>query len=80
MLYEARGRCAAEQVGEARLPCGTLEIGVIMRVLDGAEISQDDVLDLEFEAGGQLLAALNDAYIKLLDSRTIANNGLEIAI
>jgi len=51
-----------------------------MRVLDGAEISQDDVLDLEFEAGGQLLAALNDAYIKLLDSRTIANNGLEIAI
>jgi len=42
-------------------------IGVIMRVLDGAEISQDDVLDLEFEAEGQLLAALNDAYIKLLE-------------
>ena len=40
-------------------------IGVIMRLLDGAEISQDDVLDLEFEAEGQLLAALNDAYIKL---------------
>jgi hypothetical protein len=42
-------------------------IGVIMRVLDGAEISQDDVLDLELEAEGQLLAALNDAYIKLLE-------------
>jgi len=33
----------------------------------GAEISQDNVLDLEFEAEGQLLAALNDAYIKLLE-------------
>jgi hypothetical protein len=42
-------------------------IGVIMRVLDGAEISEDDVLDLEFEADGELLAALNDAYIKLLE-------------
>jgi hypothetical protein len=42
-------------------------IGVIMRVLDGAEISQDDVLDLEFEADSELLAALNQAYIKLLE-------------
>jgi hypothetical protein len=42
-------------------------IGAIMRVLDGAEISQDDVLDLEFEAEGELLAALNEAYIKLLE-------------
>jgi hypothetical protein len=42
-------------------------IGVIMRVLDGAEISQDDVLELEFEAEGELLAALNEAYIKLLE-------------
>ena len=40
-------------------------IGAIMRVLDGAEISRDDVLALEFEADGELLAALNDAYIKL---------------
>ena len=38
-----------------------------MRVLDGAEISQDDVIDLEFEADGELLAALNEAYIKLLE-------------
>jgi len=42
-------------------------IGAIMRVLDGAEVSQDDVLDLEFEAEGELLAALNEAYIKLLE-------------
>jgi len=42
-------------------------IGVIMRVLDGAEISQDDVIDLEFEADGELLAALNEAYIKQLE-------------
>lgn len=42
-------------------------VGVIMRVLDGAEISPDDVLDLEFEADGELLAALNEAYIKLLE-------------
>jgi len=42
-------------------------IGVIMRVLDGAEVSQEEVLDLEFEAEGELLAALNEAYIKLLE-------------
>jgi hypothetical protein len=42
-------------------------IGVIMRVLDGAEISEDDVLDLEFEADGELLAVLNEAYINLLE-------------
>jgi len=42
-------------------------IGAIMRVLDGAEISQDDVLALEFDADGELLAALNKAYIKLLE-------------
>jgi len=42
-------------------------IGAIMRVLDGAELSQDDILALEFEADGELLAALNNAYIKLLE-------------
>jgi hypothetical protein len=41
--------------------------GAIMRVLDGAEISQDDVLALEFEADGELLAALNEAHTKLLE-------------
>ncbi|HMA73917.1 MAG TPA: hypothetical protein VKP67_20910 [Xanthobacteraceae bacterium] len=42
-------------------------IGIIMRVLDGAEISEEEVLDLEFEAEGELLVALNEAYIKLLE-------------
>lgn len=40
-------------------------IGAIMCVLDGAEISRDDVLALEFEAEGELLAALNEAHTKL---------------
>jgi hypothetical protein len=42
-------------------------IGIIMRVLDHAEIAEAEVLDLEFEAEGELLAALNNAYIKLLE-------------
>jgi hypothetical protein len=42
-------------------------IGIIMRVLDNAEITEGEVLDLDFEAEGELLAALNDAYIKLLE-------------
>ena len=42
-------------------------IGIIMRVLDHAEVAEAEVLDLDFEAEGQLLAALNDAYIKLLE-------------
>jgi hypothetical protein len=42
-------------------------IGIIMRVLDHAEIDRAEVLDLDFEAEGGLRAALNDAYIKLLE-------------
>jgi len=42
-------------------------IGIIMRVLDHAEIDQAEVLDLDFEAEGELGAVLNDAYIKLLE-------------
>jgi hypothetical protein len=42
-------------------------IGIIMRVLDRAEIAEAEVLDLDFEAEGELLAVLNDAYIKLLE-------------
>jgi hypothetical protein len=38
-----------------------------MRVLDGAEISQDDAVALEFEADGELLATLNMAHSKLLE-------------
>ena len=36
-------------------------------MLDGAEISQADVEDLGFEGEGDVQAALNDAYIKLLE-------------
>lgn len=42
-------------------------IGVIMRVLDHAEIAEAEVLDLKFEAEGELQVVLNDAYIKLLE-------------
>ena len=42
-------------------------IGVLMRVLDGGEISQHEVEDLAFEAEGDLQTALNEAYIKLME-------------
>jgi hypothetical protein len=42
-------------------------VGIIMRVLDQAEITEVEVLDLEFEADGELLDALNAAYINLLE-------------
>jgi hypothetical protein len=42
-------------------------IGLLMRALGGGEVTQAEVLDLDFEADGELLAALNDAYIKLLE-------------
>jgi hypothetical protein len=42
-------------------------IGVLMRVLAGGEISRGEVEDLAFEAEGELQAAVNEAYIKLLE-------------
>ena len=42
-------------------------VGVLMRVLDGAEVTQDEIADLSFDAEGELRAALNEAYIKLLE-------------
>jgi hypothetical protein len=42
-------------------------IGILMRVLGNAEITQDEVLDLDFDADGELLAAVNEAYIRLLE-------------
>jgi len=41
-------------------------IGVLMRVLDGEEVTQAEVEDLGFEGEGDVQAALNDAYITLL--------------
>ena len=42
-------------------------VGTIMRVLDHAEITEAEVLDLDFDAGGEARPAVNDAYIKLLE-------------
>ena len=42
-------------------------VGVLMRVLGGGEVLRDEVMDLSFDADGELLAALNEAYIKLLE-------------
>jgi hypothetical protein len=42
-------------------------VGLLMRVLGGEDITQVDVEDLGFEGEGDVQAALNDAYIKLLE-------------
>lgn len=42
-------------------------VGVLMQVLDGAEITQADVEDLEFEGEGDVQVALNDACSTLLE-------------
>jgi hypothetical protein len=42
-------------------------VGLLMRALDDGEITEEDVLDLEFRADGEVLAALNEAYIHLLE-------------
>ena len=36
-----------------------------MRVLDGGEVLPAELNDLDFEAEGELAAALNEAFIKL---------------
>jgi hypothetical protein len=46
-------------------------IGVLMRVLDGGEVSHEDLDDLGFEADGELEEALNEAYVQL---REFAND------
>lgn len=42
-------------------------VGVLMRVVGGGEVTPEEVVDLGFEADGDLDMALNDAYIKLLE-------------
>ena len=42
-------------------------VGVLMRILDEAEVSQAELIDLSFDAEGELHVALTDAYIKLLE-------------
>jgi hypothetical protein len=40
-------------------------VGVLMRVLGGGEVLPAELNDLEFEAEGELAAAVNEAFIKL---------------
>ncbi len=42
-------------------------IGTLMRVIDGDEVSTEELGELSFEAEGELQLALNEAYIKLLE-------------
>jgi hypothetical protein len=46
-------------------------IGIIMSVLDGAEVTHEELDDLAFEADGELETALNEAYVRL---REFAND------
>jgi hypothetical protein len=41
-------------------------VGLLMRALDGQAVTPAAVMDCAFEADGELLEALNKAYIKLL--------------
>ena len=42
-------------------------VGVLRRVLDGGEVSQAELADLDFARYGDLRAELMQAYIKLLE-------------
>src|SRR5215831_11213255 len=44
-------------------------IGAIMCVLDGAEILEDEIVDLAFDADGELLDALNEALLEFAHDR-----------
>jgi hypothetical protein len=56
-------------------------IGVLMCVLDGGEISHEELDDLAFEADGELETALNEAYVKLWEfanDRNVRLNDLKM--
>jgi hypothetical protein len=42
-------------------------VGILMRVLGGSEITEAEVLDLEFEADDELQEVLNETFVKLLE-------------
>ena len=46
-------------------------VGTLMSVLDGAEVTHEELDDLAFEADGALETALNAGYVKL---REFAND------
>jgi hypothetical protein len=51
---------------EARLHRDVKEIvGALMRVLDGGEVSESELADLDFEAEGELATAVEEAYLRL---------------
>jgi hypothetical protein len=52
-------------------------VGVLMRVLDGGEVWEDELVDIGFDAEGEMEDVLNEAYVKLgefaqaLDARRV---------
>lgn len=38
---------------------------MLMRILDGGEVDEDELAELGFEAEGELETALNDAFVQL---------------
>src|SRR5262245_3407705 len=42
-------------------------VGTLMHVLDGGDLSPEQLADVGFEAEGELQTALNEAYIRLLE-------------
>lgn len=42
-------------------------VGVLMRILDGGEVPHDQLMELSFDADGELQRVLNQAYIALLE-------------
>jgi hypothetical protein len=48
-------------------------VGVLMHVLDGGEVSHDQLTELSFEADGELQRALNELTSRLWSSPTIAS-------
>jgi len=56
-------------------------IGILMRVLDGGEVSHGELDELTFEADGELETALNEAYVKLrefAEGRELRQNDPEL--
>jgi hypothetical protein len=53
-------------------------VGILMRVLGGAEITEAEVLDLEFEADDELQEVLNETFVKLLEFLMIPACGAPI--
>jgi hypothetical protein len=53
-------------------------VGLLMRILGGGKTSPAEVEDLGFHGAGNLQAALNEAYIKLLEFAFDCDAGLNV--